>query len=156
MSAIHNDLHERDFYTWTRRQAEALRRVAKERVNTAEPVDWANVALEIEGMGREQVDKLESAYRILLLHLLKWALQPDHRSASWRGSVVEHRRRALRLIALNPGLEPRRARLYLAAYANARAQAAAETELPAERFPQTPPFTLGEALADGFLPEAEA
>jgi hypothetical protein len=109
--------------------------------------------VEIEDMGKEQADELERAYRVLLLHLLKWRFQPDHRSPSWRGSIVEHRRRALRLLERNPGLKPRRRAFFAAAYEDTRAQAAAETELPLELFPASPPFTLDEALADDFLPE---
>ena len=85
------DLYERDFYTWTQRQAEALRRAAEARVNTPDAIDWINLIDEVESMGSEQADKLGSAYRVTLLHLLKWRYQPDHRSSSWRGSVVEHR-----------------------------------------------------------------
>lgn len=146
-------LHDRDFYTWTQRQAAALRRVAAMRVNTPEPVDWEHVAEEIEDMGKAQADRLEGAYRILLLHLLKWVYQPTERSSSWRGSIVEHRRRAVKLLRDNPGLKPAADRLFLEAYDDARAIAAAETGLPVEIFPPAPPFTLERASDDGFWPE---
>ena len=42
-------------------------------------------------MGEEQYDKLESALRVLMLHLLKWDHQPDRRSRSWTASVREQR-----------------------------------------------------------------
>ena len=101
-------LYDHDFYSWTKGQAAALRRAAAERVNVAVPIDWSRVAEEIEDMGKEQADKLEFGLPYLLLHLLDWRHQPDKRSPSWRGSIVEHRRRALRLIEKNPGLKPRR------------------------------------------------
>jgi hypothetical protein len=45
-------------------------------------VDRANVAEEIESFG-EQFNKLESAQRVLMLHMLKWDHQPALRSRSW-------------------------------------------------------------------------
>jgi hypothetical protein len=148
-----DDLYERDFYSWTRREAEALRKAARERVNTSEPIDWGHVAEEIEDMGSEQAEKLESVYRILLLHLLKWQFQPDGRSSSWRGSIVEHRRRAEKQVRRNPGLKPRAAELFMEAYDDARAIAAAETDLPLDDIPASCPYTVEQALDDGFWPE---
>ncbi len=153
MSTDLDDLYERDFYTWTQRQAGALRRAARARVNTPDAIDWANVAEEVEDMGREQVSKLRSAYRVTLLHLLKWRYQPNQRSFSWRGSAVEHRRRALRSINDNPSLKRRRKTLFAEAYDDARVQASAEAGLPIETFPKMSPFTIEQALDDDFWPE---
>ena len=58
-------------------------------------------------MGEEQYDKLESALRVLMLHLLKWDHQPDMRSRSWTLSIREQRRRVLRQLRKNPGLKSR-------------------------------------------------
>ena len=44
--------YDEDFYAWTQNQAQALRRAGAERNNA--PVDWENVAEEIESMGRSQ------------------------------------------------------------------------------------------------------
>ena len=58
-------------------------------------------------MGEEQYDKLESALRVLMLHLLKWNHQPEKRTCSWAASVREHRRGVLRQLRKNPGLRTR-------------------------------------------------
>ena len=42
-------------------------------------------------MGEEQYDKLESALRVLMLHLLKWDHQPSMRSRSWTLTIREQR-----------------------------------------------------------------
>ena len=115
-----DQLYEHDFYSWALRQAEALRRADAERVNTSAPIDWLHLAEEVEDMGKEQADKLESVLRVLLLHLLKWGYQPEARSASWRGSIVEQRRRAVRLWRKNPDLRPQTDELVRDAYADAR------------------------------------
>ena len=53
-------------------------------------------------MGEEQYDKLESALRVLMLHLLKWDHQPSMRSRSWTLTIREQRRRAERQLRKNP------------------------------------------------------
>ena len=67
------DLYDTDLVTWSGLQAHAIRRAATDRVNTSEPIDWMNVAEEIESLGKEQLFRLDSAYAILFQHLLKCA-----------------------------------------------------------------------------------
>jgi hypothetical protein len=150
------DLYETDFYSWTREQARALRAAAKLRLNAPASIDWAHVAEEIEDMGKEQADRLESAYRIVLLHLLKWRYEPERQSRSWRASIAEHRVRIAKQLRRNPGLKPRRRRLLEEAYADARTIAAAETGLPIETFPERCEWTLEQVTDQGFLPEPAA
>ena len=149
------DLYQRDFYTWTRRQAEALRRAAEARVNTPEALDWANVAEEIESMGREQAAKLRSSYRVLLMHLLKWQFQPNLQSRGWRATIARERGDAVEHLMENPGLKPRQEELFAAAYRRARKEAAVETGLLLKTFPETCPFTIEQALDDDFWPGVE-
>lgn len=99
---------EKDFYGWTMGRAAALRRAAPPGLNTPEVADWENLAEEIEDSGREQADEFESAYRVLLRHLLGWRHQPERRSGRWRVSIVEQPKRAAWLLRRNPGLKPRR------------------------------------------------
>lgn len=79
--------YERDFYSWSIEQARLLR------AGRFEALDRENVAEEIELLGREQFNKLESAFRVLLLHMLKWDHQPDLRSRSWALSIETQRNR---------------------------------------------------------------
>ena len=65
-----------DVYTWSREQAEALRRAARSRVNLPDPIDFEHVAEEIESLGFSQVRELHSRYVVLLAHLLKWQHEP--------------------------------------------------------------------------------
>lgn len=141
-------LYERDFYTWALAQAELVRsgRLAE--------LDLDNVAEELESLGKEQADRLESSFRVLLLHLLKWRYQPRRRSRSWRGSIVRERVNIERVLEGNPGLKPRCAELFTAAYRGARKEAAAETGLSIARFPEASPFTMNEALDEEFWPES--
>ena len=68
--------YERDFYSWLMEQARHLRE------GRYEALDRDNLAEEIEALGREQFNKLVSALRVLMLHMLKWDHQTALRSRS--------------------------------------------------------------------------
>jgi hypothetical protein len=147
-----SSLYDTDFYTWTRQQAAALRKAAAERVNMSAPLDWENLAEEIESMGRSQAQELFSRYYRLLAHLLKWEFQADQRSRSWRGTIVEQRTQLAMLLEENPGLKPRRRVAFVKAYAAARKLAAAETGLSLDTFPPTSPYEPEQAADEDFWP----
>jgi hypothetical protein len=110
-------------------------------------IDPVAIAEEIDDVGEEQYDKLESALRVVMLHILKWDHQPEKRSRSWTASIREQRRRALRQLRKNPGLL--RSRLDEAlteAYADARDEASSETGLPLQVFPAGRPFEYSEIM----------
>jgi len=129
-----------DLYSWALRQAELLRagRLAE--------IDAEEIAEEIDDVGEEQYDKLESALRVLMLHLLKWDHQPDKRSRSWTMTTREQRRRVLRQLRKNPGLSSRLDEALGEAYQDARDEASAETGLPLNVFPVQRPFEYAEIM----------
>lgn len=144
------DLYETDTYSWAVQQAEALRR------RSHNALDWDNLAEEIESLGKSEARELENRLAVLLAHLLKWMHQPERRGASWEITIRLQRELLARHLEQNPGLKPNRAGIAVAAYRVARLQAALETELPVETFPKECPFTLEDALAHGFWPDAPA
>src|SRR6266481_2752377 len=73
--------YNRDFYSWLMEQARLVRE------GRWDALDRDNLAEEIESLGREQFNKLESALRVLLVHLLEWDHQPDQRTRSWVLSI---------------------------------------------------------------------
>ncbi len=131
---------EADLYSWAVRQAELLR------AGRLLEIDPAAIAEEIDDVGEEQYDKLASALRILMLHLLKWDYQPDRRSRSWTASVREQRRRVLRQLRKNPGLKSRLDEALGEAYEDARDEASGETGLPLNTFPATRPYEFQEVM----------
>ena len=131
---------EADLYSWARHQAELLR------AGRLSEIDPVAIAEEIDDVGEEQYDKLESALRVLMLHLLKWDHQPSMRSRSWTTSVREQRRRVLRQLRKNPGLRPRLDEALVEAYEDARDEASAETGLPPSIFPVRRPFEYAEIM----------
>jgi hypothetical protein len=141
-------LYERDLYTWCMEQAALLR------AGRLDAIDAANIAEEIESLGNEQENALESSLRLILVHLLKWRYQPRRRTRSWHGTIVRERGNYQVRLRKNPGLKPAQDELMRDAYRRARREAAAETGLPLSVFPETCPFSLAQALDDDFLPDA--
>jgi hypothetical protein len=88
-----------------------------------------------------------------LTHLLKHQFQPEQRSSSWRGSIVEHRQRLRDDFEESPSLRPYAAAVFTRAYADARERASAETGLPPRSFPKSSPYTLEQTLDPTFLPD---
>jgi hypothetical protein len=77
--------YERDFYSWSMEQARHLRD------GRFGALDRENLGREIESLGREQFNKLVSALRVAMLHMLKWDHQSAKRSRSWMLSIEEQR-----------------------------------------------------------------
>lgn len=138
--------YDADFYSWSIEQARLLR----DGQWTA--VDRENVAEEIESLGREQFNKLESAFRVLLLHILKWDHQPGKRSRSWTLSIKEQQLVLGHVLADNPGLKPRIQEAVTRAYELARVGAAKETGLDETAFPQTCPYSYDDIVSRVFSP----
>ncbi|HEY1259853.1 MAG TPA: DUF29 domain-containing protein [Stellaceae bacterium] len=67
-------LYEEDFVRWSQEQSSALREAAK--LGTNLPLDWQNLAEEIESLGRSQRHELRSRLMVILEHLLKLEHSP--------------------------------------------------------------------------------
>ena len=76
MSGSAAQLYEEDFVRWTEQQSSALRDAAG--VATNLPLDWENLAEEIESLGRSQRHELRSRIAVTREHLLKL----EHSSAT--------------------------------------------------------------------------
>src|SRR6266536_6075434 len=132
--------YDRDLYTWALEQAALLR---AGRITEA---DALNIAEELDDVGNEQYDKLESALRVVLLHLLKWDHQPRRRSRSWWSSIGVQRNQIHRVLRKNPGLKPHIDEAVAEGYKDARIQAASQTRLDLAAFPVTCPYSWQEIM----------
>jgi hypothetical protein len=142
-----SNLYEADYLKWIETTVEKLKD------HDYATVDWTHLIEEIEDMGRSERSSLESNLTILFMHLLKWQYQPDFRSGSWKGSIVEHRRRILKALKNSPSLKPYLEEIFDESYGDAIAQAAAETGLPIDLFPDRCPYSVTEILDTNFFPE---
>ena len=147
LEANRESLYKTDYLKWIQTTVEKLR------LQDYSSIDWENLIEEIEDMGRSERKSLKSNLIVVLTHLLKWQYQPDFRSGSWKGSIVEHRRRIREALKDSPSLKPYLEEVFAQCYWDAVEQASAETELPVETFPQECPYTSAEVLDSSFLPE---
>ena len=78
-------LYNTDFHAWTREQAALLKsgRLAE--------IDMNHLIEEIESMGKNERRELKSRLVILIMHLLKWQIQPERQSNSWRATIETQR-----------------------------------------------------------------
>jgi hypothetical protein len=139
--------YERDFYSWLMEQAQHVR------AGRWDALDRENLAEEIESLGREQFNKLESAFRVLLLHMLKWDYQPTRRTRSWSISIRQQRLEVDDVLDDNPGLKSRISEAVARAYRKARLEAVKETGLDEETFPAACPYSWDDLVSRQFSSE---
>jgi len=140
-------LYQQDFCLWAEETARLLqsRRYSE--------IDLVNLIDEVEDMSRSEKRALLSNARVVLMHLLKYQYQPEKHSNSWLSSIREHRTRLEDAFKGSPSLRGYFQETFDECYQNARKQAADETALPLDLFPQKSPFTPDECLNEDFLPK---
>ncbi len=138
------DLYETDETAWLEQTADLVRAGRLGEVDTHALADY------LTGMAKRDQREVFSRLVVLLCHLLKWEYQPDRRGGSWRGTIREQRRE-LRQLLESSTLHRHTAAVFADAYAEARAQAADETELAIATFPGESQWAFDAALggADG-------
>jgi hypothetical protein len=135
--------YDADFYGWANEQAALLRagRLAE--------ADLANIAEEIESLGRREKRELVDRLATLLTLLLRRRHQPEHRS----GLIRVQRNRLADLVADNPSLRLKTPEAVSRAYAEAVIIAAAETKLGEQAFPPACPWPFDDIINPDFWPE---
>ncbi len=140
-------LYDKDYCLWLEETVQLLRE------GRLSELDVTNLIEEIEDMGISQKNALESNLIVVLMHLLKWKYQPTKQSGSWRRSIREHRRRILKAFRNSPSLKRYFEEIFDESYQEARKQAADETELSLNTFPEICPFKFEQVLNMDYLPE---
>ncbi|MFM7425497.1 MAG: DUF29 domain-containing protein [Elainella sp.] len=142
----HQNLYETDFYAWTQTQAKLLQ------AGRWQELDVVNLVEEIESLGKQQRQELRNRLGVLLGHLLKWELQPDHRSKSWFFTIREQRRELADLLQDSPSLGPYLPEAVERAYLAGIDLVLRETPLRYRDLPPDCSYSLEQILDDGFLP----
>lgn len=155
--------YETDFYAWTQQQAQALRWLEEcgllrdlVLMDKGLCLDLANLAEEIESLGRRDYRSLESAIGRLTQHLLKWQYQPERRSAgnaSWEVTINNQRNKIRQLIADSPSLIKKLQEAVSQGYRQGRKNAQSETKLPLSAFPETCPYAWEQLTDEDWLPD---
>lgn len=138
-----SQLYEADETAWLEAMAELIQHGRRDEL------DYPHLEEYLSDMAKRDRREVKSRLTTLLTHSLKWMHQPDHRSRSWRGTIIEQRQELSNHAA--SGVLRNHAEAVLAdAYAEAVERAAAETNLAIEAFPRACPYTLEQLLAPGF------
>lgn len=146
-------LYHRDFFAWTRAQAAALRQAGAARVNL--PLDWDNLAEEIDSMGISDWRSLQSALALIIEHLLKLEYSPAALPrADWQITVIRERGRIADLLEESPSLEGRidLAKAYRAGRRTAAASLTLHDGLDPDLLPRDCPYVLAELRDDAWWP----
>jgi hypothetical protein len=106
MSGSGAQLYEEDFVRWTEQQSSALREAAGVGINL--PLDWENLAEEIESLGASQRRELRSRIAVIIEHLLKLEHSPaiDPRGG-WIDTIGRERLNIEDLLQQSPSLRSR-------------------------------------------------
>lgn len=135
---------------WLKHQAELLR------ARKFGQLDLDNLVDELNDMGRSRQRELKHRLMILVKHLLKCQIQPDHVSGSWLGKLNEQRGAIETLLEDIPSLNAAVPEYLLAGYGRAVKEAAAETKFPLSAFPLQLPFSQQQILDYQFIPGSPA
>jgi uncharacterized tellurite resistance protein B-like protein len=96
-------LYGEDFLLWSRQQAEALRAAAQGASNL--PLDWENLAEEIEDLAKSQRSALASHLMRIIQHLVKLGYSPAVEPRNgWRRAIRLARMQAEGRLGNNPSL----------------------------------------------------
>jgi hypothetical protein len=159
-------LYDEDFFAWSQQQAEALRAAAHGASN--KPIDWENVAEEIESLGKSDRRELGSQIRRIIEHLVKLEHSPavDPRPG-WRASIVDARIQIEEILNDSPSLRreipqlmrreiDRGARLAIANLEDRRElDSALKRDLRAKSYLELFSYNSEQILDDWFPPDPE-
>jgi hypothetical protein len=114
--------YDADLVLWAESQARALRDAG--RAGTNLPIDWENVAEEIDALGKSQARELASRVRTILVHLIKLQASPAAEPrGGWRETIIEQRSEIERVIEDSPSLRQTIGRVIAREIVPARRQA---------------------------------
>lgn len=97
------ELYDKDFVRWTEEQAKALRLAGHAGSNL--PLDWENLAEEVESLGISNRSEVRSRIGTIIEHLLKLEHSPaTNPRRGWIETVLRERTRVERVVEDSPSL----------------------------------------------------
>ncbi|NEO00109.1 MAG: DUF29 domain-containing protein [Moorea sp. SIO3I7] len=148
-------MYEQDFNRWREIIVEQIK------ARNLSAIDWDNLLLELEDMGKAEKRAFISNLTILIAHLLKIIVQtdaPDSMKGSWYSSVTEHRFRIQKDLQDSPSFKRYLEEAIAKAYKDARKLAIKEGKKASfgirkpnpEDYPNQCPFTIEQLLDEDF------
>lgn len=148
--------YEEDFYAWALDQAALLR--AQKELRPNEPLDWENLAEEVEGLARSDWRSCASLIEQILIHLLQLAFSTAREPRThWLAEVTNFRLRLEDLLtaSLRTRLEAELDKRYRNAVRLLALKTAAVEPGLAARLPARCPWSFEQIVGD-FLPDPPA
>lgn len=143
--------HDRDFHAWTREQARLLREAARQRIDV--PIDWEHIAEELDGMGDQIRDAIQSRLATVIEHLLKLEYSPDPSPRrKWRASVDKARRHLARKLERHPSLKHWPETVLDDAWQDGRDDALLDDSIATVPLPDACPYTLDQIRSGAWWP----
>lgn len=144
-----NTSYENDVVAWANEQARLIR------AGRLDQLDLVHIAEEIEDVGKSEQRELAHRMSVLLMHLLKWEFQLSHRSNSWTSTIREQRKSITRRLQKTPSLiKSLTEDDWLSdVWLDARNDAAKETGIEFDKFPEHCPWNMADVLQENWLPE---
>jgi hypothetical protein len=139
--------YDMDVAAWAFEQAALLRS------HNWSALDIENIAEEIESVGRSEKRELASRMSVLIAHLLKWQIQPDHRTRSWLRTIRHQRQRLVRLLQKMPSLKSCLDDGEWLGDVFEEAVELASKETGMDDFPEQLPWTANQVLDTSFFPD---
>jgi Domain of unknown function DUF29 len=140
------ELYDHDFFEWTQVNADLLSR------GCFEMADIAHIAEELADMGKSNRREVTSFLRRLIIHLLKWQMQPAQRRPSWIASIGDSRAQLEDIFEQSPSLRRFASESFGTVYPGARRFAAKETGLGQTAFPAECPYSFDQLLDSDYFP----
>jgi Domain of unknown function DUF29 len=147
MGITNHELHDKDFYAWTKKTAQLLKD------GKISEVDVMNLSEELEELGMGNKRAVISQLSRLIAHLLKWKYQSGLRGTSWKTSINGARLEISYFFEDSKLLKKEAEENFTKAYKLGIQWASSETGIEVKNFPKECPFTLEQCLDENFLPE---
>lgn len=141
-----SELYGSDFFAWTQETARLVRE------GRFTEVDLNAIAEEIESLGRSDRREVVNRLKVLIMHLLKWKMQPERRSGIWQSTITEQRQRLEQVLSDSPSLRACLDSFVAEAYPRAARKAVYQMRLLQNPFPPQCPYTAAEILDAEFWP----
>jgi len=142
-------LYDQDFYLWLTTTANLLE------TNKLAELDIKNLIEEIHSMGRSEKKELKNRLIILIEHLLKlqhWQLEKKNNARGWRNTVIEQRLQIELTLEDSPSLKNMLDEIFDDCYQKARQYILKKYQLSPNLFPESPDFSVIDALNSDYLP----
>ena len=139
--------HDQDICAWSFHNAQLLRH------GRWAELDRANIAEELESIGRSIRRELGRCLRDLLALLLEWHYQPQRRGTDLHLAIRSQRTEIRELLEESPSLQAELHKQLTMQYPEARELAALQADVPLAGFPETCPFCPDQAILNADWPD---